>query len=361
MNRKSILVLSAAAAAVLGAACVVLVILLNVQRQRERAAAEAAASEAAARVADAERLREAERDRSRVAEQNRELAGLAHNLRNSEARQASNVAALVKQIKTSGTNSPDDGTSGALGGGQGMGEMFEKMMSDPAMKEMIRSQQKTMMKSMYGSLFKELNLPAEQQKKLTELLLDAQMSSVENMGDLFKSEGDARTNAINAVAEKQKATQEQIKALLGDEKYAQYEDYQKTLGDRMVLNQFQQQSAGTETELRDDQMQRLVALIKEERARTPPIFDEDPGKTAENLQKVFDTELFDKQMKWQEELNKRVLGRAGGLLTPEQLKEYAEFQESQFNMMKLSMKMAREMFKGQEVPTRFGIPVSPAR
>ncbi len=345
MNRKSILVLSAAAA-VLGAACVVLVLLLNIQRHRERAAAEAAASEAAARVADAERLREAERERSRVEQQNRELAGLAHNLRNSEAQQASNVAALVKQIKSSGTNSTDDGTSG----GQGTGEMFEKMMSDPAMKEMIRSQQKTMMKSMYGSLFKELNLPAEQQKKLTELLLDAQMSSVENMGDLFKSQGDARTNAINAVAEKQKATQEQIKALLGDEKYAQYEDYQKTLGDRMVLNQFQQQSAGTETELRDDQMQRLVDLIKEERARTPPIFDEDPGKTAENLQKVFDAELFDKQMQWQEDLNKRVLARAGGVLTPEQLKEYGEFQESQLNMQKLGMKMARELFKGKDAP-----------
>ena len=347
MNRKIILILSAAAAIALGTACVVLVLMLNVQRQRERAAAEAAAAETAARVADAERLREAERDRSRVEQQNRELAGLAHNLRESEARQSSNVAALVKQIKTSATNSTDDGTFGALGGGQGMGEMFEKMMSDPAMKEMLRSQQKTMMKTMYGSLFKELNLPAEQQKKLTDLLLDGQMSSVENMGDLFKSDGDARTNAINAVAEKQKAAQAQIKALLGDEKYAQYEDYQKTLSDRTVLNQFQQQSAGTETALRDEQMQRLIALIKEERTRIPPIIDDDPARTAENLQKVFNNELVDKQMQWQEDLNKRVLARAGGLLTPEQLKEYAEFQESQYNMMKLGMKMAREMFKGK--------------
>jgi hypothetical protein len=361
MNRKIILLLSAAAAIGLGAACVVLVLMLNVQRQRERAAAEAAVAEAATRAADAERLREAERDRSRVEEQNRELAGLAHNLRNSEAQQASNVAALVKQMKSSGTNSTDDGTSGPLGGGLGMGEMFQKMMSDPAMKEMIRSQQKGMMKTMYGSLFKELNLPAEQQKKLTELLLDAQMSGVESAGDLFKGEDAARTNAVNTLAEKQKATQAQIKSLLGEEKYAQYEDYQKTLADRMVLNQFQQQSAGTETELRDEQMQRLIALIKEERARIPPIIDEDPGKTADNLQKVLNPELFDKQMNWQEDLNKRVLERAGGVLTPEQLKEYGEFQASQFNMMKLSMKMAREMFKGKGAPGNLGIPEPPVR
>jgi hypothetical protein len=181
------------------------------------------------------------------------------------------------------------------------------------------------------------------------------------MGDLFKGEGEARTNAINAVAERQKATQDQIKALLGDEKFAQYEDYQKTVGDRMVLNQFQQQSAGTETELRDDQMKRLVALIKEERARIPPFIDEDPSKSAESLQKVFNSELFDKQMQWQEDLNKRVQSRAGAVLTPEQLKEYVEFQESQLNMQKFGMKMAQEMFKGKELPTRFAIPAPTVR
>ena len=342
MNRKIILILSAAAAIALGAACVVLVLLLKTQRQHERAAAEAVAAETAARVADAERLREAERDRSRVEKQNKELADLATRLRQSESAQASNVTALAQRLKT--TNSAD----GSAGGG--MGEMMEKMMKDPAMKEMIRSQQKTMMKTMYGSLFKELNLPADQQKQLTDLLLDAQMSGVENIGDLVKGDGEARTNAINAVAEKQKATQAQIKALLGDEKYAQYEDYQKTISDRMILSQFQQQSAGTDTALRDEQMQSLIALIKEERARTPPIIDDDPAKTAETLQKVFNAELFDKQMQWQEELNKRVLDRAGGVLTPEQLKEYADFQASQFNMMKLGMQMAREMFKGKEAP-----------
>jgi hypothetical protein len=362
MNRKIILVLSAAAAIALGAACVVLLLVSNAQRQRDRAiAAEAAAAEAAARAADTERLRESERDRSRAEKQNKELAELAQNLRQSEAKQASNVAALVKQMKVSGKNAPDDGTSAALGGGQGMGEMFQKMMNDPAMKEMLRSQQKSMMKSMYGSLFKELNLSADQQKQLTDLLLDSQMAGMENVGDLFKGEETSRTNAVNALAEKQKATQAQIKALLGDEKYAQYEDYQKTISDRMVLNQFQQQAAGTETALRDEQMQGLVALIKEERTRIPPIIDDDLGKAAESLQKVFNAELFDKQMQWQEDLNKRVLGRAGTVLTPEQLKEYAEFQESQFNMMKLGMKMAREMFKGKDGPQLPDVPVPPAK
>ena len=357
MNRKVILILSAAAAVTLGAACVVLMLLLGSHRQRERAATEAAAAESAARAADAERLQEAERERSRIEKQNKELAELAHKLRENESRQSSNVSALVNQLKGSATNSADESLTGAAGAAQGMGEMFEKMMKDPAMKEMIRSQQKTMMKSMYGSLFKELNLPADQQKQLTELLLDAQMSSVEGAGDLFKGDSAAVTNPVNTIAEKQKATQDKIKALLGDEKFALYEDYQKTLSDRMVLSQFQQQSEGTETALRDEQMKGLIALIKEERTRTPPFIDEDPNKAAENLHKILDSELFDKQMQWQEELNKCVLARAGGLLTPEQIKEYAEFQESQFNMMKLGMRMAREMFKGKEGPIVTPVPV----
>ena len=52
---------------------------------------------------------------------------------------------------------------------------------------------------------------------------------------------------------------------------------------------------------------------------------------------LFNTELFDKQMQWQEDLNKRVLERADGVLTPEQLKEYADFQASQFKDTQLPL------------------------
>ena len=203
-----------------GVASVVLFKQLKTARQHERAAAEAAQAEAALRSANEERLNEAERERARMEKQNLQLAEVAKNLRQSEAKQASNFAALAQQVKTTGANSA--APAAETPDGKGMGDMFQKMMKDPAMKEMVRNQQKAMMKTMYGSLFKELNLPAEQQKQFTELLLDSQMSGMDSAAGLFGGDGASRTNAIQAISEKNQATTREIKALLGDEKFAQY-------------------------------------------------------------------------------------------------------------------------------------------
>lgn len=353
MNRK-LLLTAAIAAIALGAACVVLFQQLNSTRQREQAAAAAAQTEAAARALNEERLQSAEKERARVEMQNKELADLAHNLRQSEAQQASNVTALALRLK--GTNASAPGADADAG--KGMGEMMSKMMKDPAMREM----QKSMMKMMYGSLFKDLKLSPDDQKKLTDLMIDTQMGGVESMGELLGKDEAARTNAVNAVAEKQKKLNEDIKALLGEEKFAQYESYQKSVGDRMILSQFQQQLGG-DTPLRDEQMKQLLQLMADERTKVPPIISEDPSKTADSLAKLVNEEMLNQQFKWQEDFNKRVLDRAGQVLTPEQLKEFTEFQESQLNMQKFGLKMAREMFgggKGGTAPGDVQVIVAPS-
>lgn len=350
MNKK-ILFLSVAAAVLMGAACVVLFQQLGSVRERDRARAAALEAEAAARAVQAANLEEARRDRTRIEKQNQELAALAHNLRASEARQASNATALAGQLRAARTNGApagDESGLGAMFGGKGMGEMLDKMMNDPAMREMLRSQQKAMMKQMYGPLFKELNLSPDQQKKLTDLLSDSQMKAMDNASALFKDTNDDKAQATQALVEQQKKMNEDIKALLGDEKYAQYEDYQKSAVDRMLLEQFEQQATGTDTALRSDQRQQLIQLMREERARVPSLIPDDPTKFEGDFTKVFQDEgLMEKQFQWQEDLIRRVETRARGVLTPEQLKEFIEFQEQQANMQKFGMKMAREMFGGK--------------
>lgn len=357
MNKKIVLLLFVVAAVAFGGACVFLIGQVRSMRAREQAAAAVAQAETAASAFQEDRIKSVERDRVRVQKQNEDLSELARNLRASEARQASNAVALAQRLKATSTNGGIATETDAGFGGKGMGDMMGKMMKDPAMREMIRSQQKTMMKSMYGSLFKDLNLPADQQKKLTDLLLDAQMAGVEGAGDMFGGETGARTNAIAAIAEKQKSNQEQVKALLGEEKFKQYEEYQSSLGDRMVLNQFQQQNEDSETALRDDQMKRLVAMMKEERTKTPPIISEDPAKSAESLTQILDNAALDRQFAWQEDHNRRVLERAGEVLSAEQLKEFADFQKAQMEMQKLGLKMAREMFGGAKEAPPGNVPV----
>jgi hypothetical protein len=359
MNRK-LLLLSVVAAVALGAACVVLVQQLRGARESARAAAAVAEAEAVTRALNEERVRLVEKERARVEQQNKELADITHSLRQSEARQASNVTALVQKL--GGTNAAASTAAGAdAEADKGMGDMMSKMMKDPAMREMIRSQQKSLMKTMYGALFKDLKLSADDQKKLTDLMIDGQLGGVDHMGDFFSKDDAARTNAMNAVTTQQKKVNDDIKSLLGEEKFAQYEAYQKSVGDRLVLNQFQQQLG--DTPLRDDQMKQLLQLMTDEKARTPPVFSEDPAHAAETYSQLASEEALNKHFKWQEEYNKRVLEGAARVLTPEQMKEFTEFQESQMNQQRLGLKMAREMFgagKGATTPGDVPVIVVPA-
>ena len=350
MNRK-LLLFSVVAAVALGAACVMLVQQFRRAKESASVAATATQAEAAARALHEERIQAVEKERARVEQQNKQLADLAHNLRQTEARQASNVTALVQKLN--GTNSAASG-AGAVAE-QGMGDMMSKMMKDPAMKELIRSQHKTLMKSMYGALFKELKLSADDQKKLTDLMIDGQLSGVDSMGDLLSKDDTARTNAMNVVTEQQKKLNDDIKAMLGEEKFAQYETYQKSVGDRLVLNQFQQQLG--DTPLRDDQMKQLLQLMADEKARTPPVFSEDPSRAAETYGQLANEEAMNKHFKWQEEYNQRVLDGAGRVLNAEQLKEFTEFQEAQMSQQRLGLKMAREMFGGKGADAPVGAPV----
>src|SRR6185437_8351404 len=108
-----------------------------------------------------------------------------------------------------------------------MGDLLSKMMDDPNMKKMMRQQQGAMMDMMYGGLFKDLGLTPEETDKFKELLLDRQMKAVEAGGAFMKLQGadTDKTEAMNQLAAQQKESEAEVKAFLGDERYAQYKDY----------------------------------------------------------------------------------------------------------------------------------------
>jgi hypothetical protein len=283
-----------------------------------------------------------ERRQAGLNQQLSEFTGLVGNLRASEAKYGSNHLQSLKGANA--TNDPSSAESGFFSG-KGMAGMYSKMMKDPAMKEMMRTSQKAAMNTMYGSLFKELNLSPEQKEKLTGILLDQQMQTMESAGAVFDKDGKPDIAKIGEAAkDSEKQSDENIKALLGDEKFAQYQEYKKTMGERIQIDQFKQQMEGTDSALKDVQVKQLMGMIKEERERNPPVISNDPGENVANLEKLVSGDSMEKQMQWQEEINRRVLERAGQVLSPDQLKAYSDFQTQQLNMQKFGMKMAREMF-----------------
>jgi hypothetical protein len=345
MQRKSLVVLAVAACALmLGGVGLLLVNNVKLaQRERDRARMEAAlAAEHAARA------QQLDRERTHLAQQNEELAKLATALRQNEVRQDSNLTALSSRLTNLATQGQSSTT--AANPKQAMSEMMEKMMSDPAMREMVRTQQKSALNQMYGPLFRELSLNPEQKQQFLDVLLDQMMSGMTNASGLFGGQG-PRADALQAIKEQEKEMQAKLKQLLGDERYGRYEDYQKSVNERMMVNSLRQQMDESPTPLRDEQSAQLLAIMREEKARVPPVIPSTASSAADALQALGSDEAVSRQLQWQEDYHHRLVERAKQVLTPEQMKAYEEFLQSQLAMQKMGMKMARDMFgDGQPNP-----------
>ena len=103
-----------------------------------------------------------------------------------------------------------------------------------------------------------------------------------NAGAMFDGNAD-RTKVAQELAEKTKAKEEELKKLLGEEKFAQYQEYNQTIGERMMLEQFARGA-----ELSPDQNEQLLAMIREEKR---------------NVQADFGGQQFDPTKDWQDMVN----------------------------------------------------------
>jgi hypothetical protein len=97
--------------------------------------------------------------------------------------------------------------------------------------------------------------------------------------------------------------------------------------------------------LEDRQMAELFQVMKEEKAASPPIL---PMDSTQGLNAGMVTEQnYARQLQWMDDYNNRVLARAGRILSPEQFKQFQQFQRQQAIMQKFGLGVARQMFGGK--------------
>jgi len=342
--QKMIIGLLSVAVVMLGLACAWQSKQLRRAETRARAADESRAVGAGADETQTQRIQELERSNARLEKQVAQFASVTTALRTNESALRSNATALAERIKAvaEGTDAEGDGKGAAWG------DMIGKMMKDPAMREMMREQQKVMINMMYGGLFKELNLSPEEKDKFKELLTESQMGKVAATQSLLGGTQDEATTAAakQSVADAKKQSEADIKVLLGEQRYAQYEDYQKNVGERMQLDQLKTQLAGENAPLRDEQTAQLLQIMKEEKLALPPAIPADQSEMPDK--DTFTPQKMDEQLKWMDQYNARVAERARATLTPDQFIYYQKFQEQQASMAKLGMQMARQMFGSEK-------------
>jgi hypothetical protein len=222
------------------------------------------------------------------------------------------------------------------------------MFTNPEMKDAMKSMFRGTLDTFYAKLFASLHLTPEQTDALKDLMVQKQMAGTDIGASMFSNDMDAAK--LKKLSDKAKsemdATDAQIKQLLGDDNYAQYEAYEKTKMQRMAVSTFETQLANSGLPaLTDDQEQQLIQAMNEEQGNFKFTTDiPDKSKLSGDITSLFSGDNLKQYQQQQQQLNQRYMARAQSILSSDQLGVFEQSLASQLEMGYASMQMSMKMF-----------------
>jgi hypothetical protein len=157
---------------------------------------------------------------------------------------------------------------GGPGGPGGLTNLMA-VMERPEVQKLMAIQQKGQLDGRYAALFKNLNLSPEQLDKFKTLLVEKQTAMQDVMAAARAQGIDPREDPEGLrkmIHDTQAEVDNNIKELVGDAGFAQYQNYQQTMPQRSVVTQLQQSLSYTNAPLSDAQAEQLVQIL----AQTSP-------------------------------------------------------------------------------------------
>ena len=251
----------------------------------------------------------------------------------------------VASKDTTGKEEPAEGEAKPKPATPDFGSMMKKMFTDPNSKKMMRNMQMMGVKMMYSDLAKELGIKPDQANQVLELLGDRQMALTTKGMKLFGGDS-GETATADEVGKEVETTKEeydaQLESILGKDGMTKLSDYEKSVGDRMQIQQYKQAFAANGLPLDDNESQGLLNIMKEERAKQPPS-PLDPGSKdiGAAMQAIQSEETFNKLMVEREAVDQRVLSRARNVLAPDKMVQFEGIQKQAADLQKMQMEMAR--------------------
>jgi hypothetical protein len=186
----------------------------------------------------------------------------------------------------------------------------------PAGRNERRLQQEIRLRRTYADMPVTLGLDAAQAGKLFDLLTDSQMTANGPSG--FPGAWGGTQPADPAAREQRDAA---IEDLLGPEKAAEFQSYEKSIPARMQVGRMGESMAAANVPLSETQKSALIAVVASEQQSAPP-----PQRPADGSSNPdYQTQFLD----WQADYSHRVQVRVEPLLTPEQVTLYREAAEVQ--------------------------------
>ncbi len=279
-----------------------------------------------------------------------ELAAAKENI---ERLKAERDAALAKS-KAGGPAEAGAPSSTAAAKNEGEGLQgfgaFAKMFESEEGRKMMKTQTMMATRMMYGELGKRLGLSPQDADQLLALLGERQ-GALSEAGMKRMANGQLDEATGKQIAEENKAIQAEydskLKAILGEEKFGQMKEYEKTLGDRMMMTQYEQSFNAAGVPLGGEQRESLLKIMADERKKSPPSpFDNSGQDMARNMAAMRDDANFEKHFEQEAAYQQRVLDAATTVLNPDQINALRQGFQQWGEMQKFGMKMMQGMMKG---------------
>jgi RNA polymerase sigma factor (sigma-70 family) len=227
-----------------------------------------------------------------------------------------------------------------------MVEMFKSPAGKEMMKASMRAEGLAVARS-YAKLFADLHLTPEQTASMKDLMINRTMASADMLTAAMSGQADPAQLLAQAVQVKteQAAIDGQIKQLLGDDNYTQYQAYGKTLSERMVVTQVADQLADSPNAVGADQEQQLFDAMVEERQNFKFTTDfSDPSKLEGDVASYYTEDNKQRYLQELEQLSQRYLARAQSILSPDQLAAFQSSLASQQAKQAASVTVVSEFF-----------------
>ncbi len=225
-----------------------------------------------------------------------------------------------------------------------------EMFKSPAGKEMMKASMRTeglAVARSYAKLFADLHLTPEQTASMKDLMINRTMATADMLTAAMSGQADPaqlQAQAVQAKAE-QAAIDGQIKQLLGDDNYSQYQAYGNTLSERMVVTQVADQLADSPRAVGADQEQQLFDAMVEERQNFKFTTDfSDPSKLKGDFASYYTDDNKQRYLQELEQLSQRYLARAQSILSPDQLAVFQSSLASQQAKQAASVTVVSKLF-----------------
>jgi hypothetical protein len=199
---------------------------------------------------------------------------------------------------------------------------------------------------LYAPLCQQLNLGASERKTLKDLVLKRTMAGVRGGMSLMNPSLSATKRAEVTLDIKSKTDEGNvlIKEFLGEENYAVFKQYEKTIPDRTLVDLFASRHAKTPAALNLEQQARLLQALSEARARY--LWTTDLSRRTQetrNYATLFDEENFLIFAQEEEQFDRQFLTLARDILSPDQLAAFETFQATQRQSQIAQMKMTGKL------------------